>query len=292
MKYQCNNYTAENLGKNFTFGVMWHVCPARDLIVTNKDDVILAVENAYRDMMPRTITGLGLSALDKINGRSIKGLNDEKKKALPKQKESLKEMKQTLLDELRMNLAENIIKKVFNAKGGIGEFNDTIHKELCDAFIQDFVTKASALNEEIDKFNSNYDLSVDKVISKVDIKKITYGKAQKIVNMTMKQLYCFDNAHKYKTSVFQYCHIPIDSVILEFFHLSSKYVWSNLKTYDEYLSVQKQCIRQWKDKVDSADLLTADDMRHVFFAEFVIWDAGTERKGKKKLNIDSIEISP
>lgn len=292
MKYQGNNYTAANLGKNFTFGVMWHVCPARDLDVTNKDDVILAVENAYRDMMPRTITGLGLSALDKINSRSIKGQNDEQKKALLKQKESLKEMKQTLLDELRMNLAENIIKKVFNTKGGIGEFNNTIHKELCDEFIQDFTTKASALNEEIDKFNSNYDLSVDKVISKVDIKKITYGKAQKIVNMTMKQLYCFDNAPTYKNSVFQYCHIPIDSVILEFFHLSSEYVWSNLKTYDEYLRAQKQCIEQWKDKVNAAGLRTTDDMRHIFFAEFVIWDAGTERKGKKKLNIDSIEISP
>lgn len=292
MKYQGNNYTAANLGQNFTFGVMWHVCPARDLDVTNKDDVILAVENAYRDMMPRTITGLGLSALDKINSRSIKGQNDKQKKALLEQKDSLKKMKQTLLDELRMNLAENIIEKVFQAKDGKGDFNDTIHKELCTEFVDAFQDKIKKLNAEIDNFNRNSGLSTDLLVKGIEEKKITYGKAQKIVNMTMKQLYCFNKARTYKKSVFQYCHIPIDSVILEFFHLSSKYVWSNLKTYDEYLNVQKQCIRRWEDKVNAAGLRTTDDMRHIFFAEFVIWDAGTERKGKKKLNIDSIEISP
>lgn len=290
MKYQGNNYTAENLGKNFTFGVMWHVCPARDLDVKNKDDVILAVENAYRDMMPRTINGLGLSKLDKINSRSIKCQTDEQKKALLEQKENLKEMKQTLLDELRMDLAKDIIKKVFQAKGGKGNFNNTIHEKLCTKFVNAFQNKIKQLNTAIDKFNRDSGLSTDLSVAHIDEKKITYGKAQKIVNMTMKQLYCFDNAPEYKSSVFQHCHIPIDSIILEFFNISAPGGWSGLDNVG-YKEVQKKCKEKWEKKTKDASLPANDDFTKLFFAEFIIWDAGTERKGKKKLNIDSIEIS-
>lgn len=46
----------------------------------------------------------------------------------------------------------------------------------------------------------------------------TYGKAQKIVNMTFKYLYCYtdDNLEKLK-GYFQYCHMPLDSFTLEWF---------------------------------------------------------------------------
>lgn len=262
MIFNGHTYSSVGLGSDFTFAMMWHTSPARCLDVTKPDDVILAVNNAYRDMMPRTINGLGLSKLDKLPAKTVSNSD----------KHALRVVKANLLDRLRKNLAENIIEKVFKAKGGIGEFNSTIHEELCDEFICDFCAKVRNLNVEIDKFNIKHSLSSDKAISRVDITKITYGKAQKIVNMTMKQLYCFDNAHIYKTSVFQYCHIPIDSVILEFFHLNSTYVWSNLgKT--EYIKIQNECIKQWNDKVNEPPLLSTDDMRHIFFAEFVIWDA-------------------
>lgn len=45
---------------------------------------------------------------------------------------------------------------------------------------------------------------------------VAYGKAQKIVNMTMKGLYCLDGANK-KDMHFQYCHMALDSFILEWF---------------------------------------------------------------------------
>ncbi len=262
MIFNGHPYSSARIGADFTFAIMWHTSPSRALDVTKPEDVILAVNNAYRDMMPRTINGLGLSKLDALPAKTVSNSD----------KQSLRNVKAKILDDLRMNLAKNIIEKVFNAKGGIGEFNNAIHEALCDEFIRDFVAKANDLNVEIVKFNSDHALSPDKMISRVDIKKITYGKAQKIVNMTMKQLYCFDNAHTYQSSVFQYCHIPIDSVILEFFCLNSKYVWSNLdKT--EYSKVQCECKRQWDDKVTEAKLRPSDDMRHIFFAEFVIWDA-------------------
>ena len=45
---------------------------------------------------------------------------------------------------------------------------------------------------------------------------VAYGKAQKIVNMTMKGLYCLNEAKK-KNIHFQYCHMALDSFILEWF---------------------------------------------------------------------------
>lgn len=45
---------------------------------------------------------------------------------------------------------------------------------------------------------------------------VEYGKAQKIVNMTMKGLYCLKDADQ-KDRYFKHCHIPLDSFTLEWF---------------------------------------------------------------------------
>ena len=45
---------------------------------------------------------------------------------------------------------------------------------------------------------------------------VAYGKAQKIINMTMKGIYCLDGAQKMDMH-FQYCHMALDSFILEWF---------------------------------------------------------------------------
>ena len=45
---------------------------------------------------------------------------------------------------------------------------------------------------------------------------VAYGKAQKIVNMTMKGLYCLEGAWEMEGH-FQYCHMALDSFILEWF---------------------------------------------------------------------------
>ena len=44
----------------------------------------------------------------------------------------------------------------------------------------------------------------------------TYGKAQKIVNMTFKYLYCCTNIDNFENH-FKYCHMPLDSFTLEWF---------------------------------------------------------------------------
>lgn len=44
----------------------------------------------------------------------------------------------------------------------------------------------------------------------------TYGKAQKIINMSFKYLFCCKDADKYK-AYFTFCHMPLDSFTLEWF---------------------------------------------------------------------------
>ena len=67
---------------------------------------------------------------------------------------------------------------------------DKWHKECCDKIL--------------DCFNEYYDNGV------------AYGKAQKIVNMTMKGIYCLDGAENYE-DWFKHCHMALDSIILEWF---------------------------------------------------------------------------
>lgn len=69
-----------------------------------------------------------------------------------------------------------------------------------------------------------------------DYENLCYGKAQKIVNMMFKHLYCLNGANEYDDKgYFKYCHLTLDSFTLEWFHrnIGGKVgVWSNLQ-YNE-----------------------------------------------------------
>lgn len=74
----------------------------------------------------------------------------------------------------------------------------------------------------------------------VDLK---YGKAQKIVNMSFKNFYCFDDAEEYE-DYFTCCHMPIDSYTLSWFkrvvcNNMKVYSWSNLQ-YQDYIEIQNK----------------------------------------------------
>ena len=66
---------------------------------------------------------------------------------------------------------------------------DELHKEMCELWHKRF--------EDIDNLG-------------------TYGKAQKIVNMAFKYLYCCEDANT-KEEYFKYCHVALDSYTLEWF---------------------------------------------------------------------------
>lgn len=104
------------------------------------------------------------------------------------------------------------LEEYFNGDAcGNAEKFDEKHKELCDKWKKNFP-------------NSNLG---------------TYGKAQKIVNMAFKYLYCCKDACE-KEDYFKYCHIPLDSFTLEWFCrecrdkiVKSKIAsWSAIAEYD------------------------------------------------------------
>lgn len=84
----------------------------------------------------------------------------------------------------------------------------------------------------------------------------SYGKAQKIINMAFKYLYC---RKKGKMGHFKYCHMPLDSFTLKWFErnvkseisgenvktfkINDEYRWSNIGGYggyEEYALIQKE----------------------------------------------------
>ncbi len=101
---------------------------------------------------------------------------------------------------------------------------DGWHKEICTNFQ--------------DKFNNE--------VLKGKYKPIQFGKAQKIVNMTIKYLSTCDNAYEYE-QLFTNCHMVLDSFILRWYYTevstdtkkSLQKIWSNL-SYDEYLEIQNK----------------------------------------------------
>lgn len=95
------------------------------------------------------------------------------------------------------------------------------HLKTCSKFLKDF-------NEKVLKDNYN---------------PIHYGKAQKIVNMSFKYLRCFNDAMEH-LELFNYCHMPIDSFIINWYNTENigkgemiSCAWSNLNK-NCYYSIQ------------------------------------------------------
>lgn len=77
------------------------------------------------------------------------------------------------------------------------EFDDW-HKDICIDFLRRFDSK-------YEKFDQNN----------------KYGKAQKVINMTFKYIYCLEGA-KEREDYFRFCHMPLDSITLEWFYRLGK----------------------------------------------------------------------
>lgn len=197
--------------QEFKFYMLWGDKNNRKLYITNHNDVLLAVKKAYIDMQPRTIDGLGLSLKS--------GKQPSKKYAAYWNIVALKEK---TINDLNIYLAKQVAKSIFkclNAPSLNQSLFDKEHSELCCNFITAFKKGINSINSAITSaidigappkgIPSNY-----LKYSQIDPSQITYGKAQKIVNMTFKYLSLFDDANQF-SNVFQYCHVAIDRYIIE-----------------------------------------------------------------------------
>lgn len=137
---------------------------------------------------------------------------------------------------------------------------DTWHGSACKAFLNAF-----------NKAANTYSVTQQK-----------YGKAQKIVNMSLKYLYCifycnknneFDNSQtKFNMDkddverIFKSCHMPLDSYTLNWYYplieseTQKKLTWSSL-SYADYKKIQDN-IR---------DYLKHNQSQNVLQTEFIVW---------------------
>lgn len=130
---------------------------------------------------------------------------------------------------------------------------DKWHNSICEKFVADFNNRV---------LKDNY-------------RPISYGKAQKILNMSFKYLRCFDDANLH-LSLFRNCHMPIDSLVINWYNDNNvggdnkiNCFWSNFNE-SCYSNIQNN-IRQFCE--NGKENLSPLEM------DFYVWK---EEKEKKK----------
>lgn len=160
------------------------------------------------------------------------------------------------------------------AKGGRGKRalkSDSSEKADVDALLSGighrvwayFNDKPNAMNaqEDFDEFHSDlcdcFLLEINAIRAKVGYVPMSYGQAQKLINLTFKYLTCYEDYENF-ADLFRYSHMVIDSQVIGVFTRSKLSallgapVTSTIKignrswtsfTKDEYLSIVSECRR-------------------------------------------------
>lgn len=224
-----------------------------------------------KDIRPGNAVGISVTNIDDIVLAVKKAYIDMSPRTFRKEgsRPLDPEMKAALFEALAEKYAEYM-------QHGAVDFEDWHHK-LCCFFIRE----------------------LEKILADAgkDPADATYGKAQKIINMTFKYLYCFDDAAEYAER-FEPCHMAIDSYILNWVkewypaevNKPSKQsgkktripfpYWSNMtytsgdKLKPQYLELQRE-IRKWVEKEYHMPCIEA---------EFIIWYDERSKLSKKAQN--------
>lgn len=139
---------------------------------------------------------------------------------------------------------------------------------ICKKFVKYFLTPAPKTQCEFDGWHNNACNNILDALNKLlvnnDYESVSYGKAQKIVNVMFKLVYLYDDVEG-KEDYFRFCHYIIDDYNLIFARNQAdcKYnsVWSKMKSTD-YWHIQK-AMRDWLKKQSTYN--------NLFEAEFYIW---------------------
>lgn len=113
----------------------------------------------------------------------------------------------------------DLMARTLTPTGVEGKFSEDVVDPLLKELDKWFIPRDQITEESFDKWHANACDVVLGILRKFyyndkDQNPVQYGKAQKIVNMTMKELYCLPGAEKYEKH-FAYCHIALDSFTLE-----------------------------------------------------------------------------
>lgn len=149
-------------------------------------------------------------------------------------------------------------------KGHKISLTEPLREKLADRFCKYFKDPAPSTESDFDKIHSDFcDFFLTELNKIFASTPQEFGKAQKVINMAFKYLYCFDDATSYLPH-FTYCHMPIDSYTLN---------WC----FDNGLYDKKSDIPNWStlNKQDYYDLCgkirTTLLHKSPLIEEFVIW---------------------
>lgn len=167
---------------------------------------------------------------------------------------------------------------------GIGKFEDgkkNALKGMKEKFVEYF---SGAVIEEEEAFNEKHKELCEcwtNEFGEIDANLAKYGKAQKIVNMTFKYMYCWYYKHPSKRGQeedkkkFQSCHMTLDSYTLNWIYdrtykeerkkisFTKSVKWSSLDSVEDYLGIEelaKKAIERVFGEMPAIE------------AEFLIWD--------------------
>lgn len=153
------------------------------------------------------------------------------------------------------NYLENCINRAYR------DFNRTLHgfdehesKEIILSSARGYLKESLLKIEDNKNVNSqdDYDIwhkmicfDIQNIFKKYGYADFYIGQAQKWINMSLKYIFVHDETRVSGfTNIYNYCHIPIDNIILSKLKYSKfNTAWSRINDYDTYLEFQRY-IRQ------------------------------------------------
>ena len=110
----------------------------------------------------------------------------------------------------------------------------------------------------------------------VNDNKLTFGQAQKLMNMTFKYLYCCKDLRDQYEKHFAFCHMPLDGLTLEWYKNTDNAKayngekWSKITDQKMYQSIQNQIRKELNQK-------------DILLEEFSIWQKMKEEMDRKTI---------
>ena len=166
----------------------------------------------------------------------------------------------------------NVNQSVWQKHTGSKEaFYNTFSKELQKIFKKEIDFSPEALFDKFIKFFQNYGYTV------------TYGQAQKVINMSFKYLYCVDSKNEYK-DLYAKCHMPLDSFTIQWYKrhiypiskntnckISANDTWSNMDDPQKYQAIVNDIKLHLHNASITLNGVKEDLPPTPLEAEFVIW---------------------
>ena len=128
--------------------------------------------------------------------------------------------------------------------------------------------------EEFEKWHKNICEEICRRFSSLPDINLKFGKAQKLINISFKHLYCFADSDS-KAEHFKYCHIPIDSNVISWCNKNAgirkpQTAWSNL-SYDDYHKFQ-ECLSMWLNSDANTEYRDSDGIPYSLLQlDFIAW---------------------